>query len=95
MSSSYPYGGGGGGGGRTSGGGGGGGRTSGGGKGGGGGTGSKGGGSSRGEPSSYSITKPFGGYYGFAAAYGMKPGEEEDIDATIQAFKDADRQSGK
>lgn len=41
-------------------------------------------------PSTYSVTKSFGGYYKLGAAYGLKPGEEDEIGAIIGAFKEAD-----
>lgn len=38
-----------------------------------------------------SITKDYGGYYGFGATYGLKPGQEDEIDAIVNGFKEADR----
>ncbi len=55
--------------------------------------------SSKGGPSSlassYSVTKDFGGYYGFAASYGLKPGDEEEVDGLIDAFKENDEAASK
>lgn len=65
------------------------------------GTGSKGGGKGSnsggggGRPSKNSITKPYGGYYQFGASYCLKPGDEEEIDAIITAFQDADEEQAR
>lgn len=43
------------------------------------------------EASTYSIEQSFGGHHEFMAAYGLKPGEEDEGSAIIQGFKDYDR----
>ncbi|KAF8531820.1 hypothetical protein JB92DRAFT_3104481 [Gautieria morchelliformis] len=41
-------------------------------------------------PSNYELTKPWGGYRRFMASYGLKPGEEDEADAILDAFREAD-----